>query len=204
LRLPAADHNAAEARLRKKVAHRSPKVPNEDFRVRRFDPPPREMDKRAFLAKFGAVYEDSPAIAEAVFARGLTPAEDSPEGLAAAMARAAAMLSADEKLALIRRHPELAGRAAVAGTLTAASDAEQGSAGLLRATPEELARFSELNRTYRERFGFPFVLAVAGKARAEILARFAERLGNDRETEFRIALAEIDRLALLRLIALAR
>jgi OHCU decarboxylase len=169
----------------------------------RFDPPPREMTREAFLARFGGVYEHSPWIGEAAWRRGLTPAEDTPEGFAAALAAVVAHADDASKLALIRAHPDLAGRAAVAGELTAASRSEQAGAGLDRCTPEEFRRFHALNDAYKEKFGFPFILAVAGKTRQDILAAFETRLGNDRETEFRTALAEIDKIARLRLEAMA-
>jgi len=168
-----------------------------------FDPRPRDMDREAFLEKFGGVYEHFPEIAERVFQRGLTANEDSPGGLAVAMARAAAALDEGEKLRLIRNHPDLAGRAAIAGELTAASTSEQAGAGLDRCTPEEYRRFQELNSAYKQKFSFPFILAVGGRTRQEILAAFEQRIKNGRETELRAALEQIDRIALLRLERLA-
>lgn len=167
--------------------------------VRSFDPPPREMTREAFLARFGGVYEHSPWIAEAAYRRGLTPAEDAPAGLTAAFAEVLAAADDDSKLALIRAHPDLAGRAAIAGDLTDASRSEQAGAGLDRCTPEEFRRFHALNEAYKQKFGFPFILAVAGKTRHDILAAFEARIGNDRETELRTALGEINRIALFRL-----
>jgi OHCU decarboxylase len=169
-----------------------------------FDPPPRMMAREAFIARFGGVYEHSPWIAEAVFEGGLSPAEDTPRGLAARMADALAAADDATKLALIRNHPDLAGKAAIAGALTEASKSEQAGAGLDRCTPEEFARFQELNDAYKRKFGFPFILAVGGRKRHEILAAFEARIENDRDTEFSAALAEIDRIARLRLEALAR
>ena len=153
------------------------------------------MTRSDFVARFGGVYEHSPWIAEALHARGLTPAEDAPEGLAAAMAEVLASADEAAKLALIRAHPDLAGRAAIAGDLTDASKSEQAGAGLDRCTPEEYRRFQELNDAYKAKFGFPFILAVAGKTRHDILAAFEARIGNDRDMEFRTALAEIDKIA---------
>jgi OHCU decarboxylase len=170
---------------------------------KRYSPPPREMTREEFLSRFGGVYEHSPWIAEAVWRRGVTPAEDTPEGLATALAAAMQSVDDNSKLALIRAHPDLAGRAAVAGELTAASRSEQSGAGLDRCTPEEFRRFHALNDAYKAKFGFPFILAVAGKTREDILDAFEARLGNDREREFRTALAEIDRIALIRLKKLA-
>lgn len=162
------------------------------------------MSQESFLNSFGSVYEHSAWIAEAVYAGGLSPAEDTPEGMAAAMGRALAEAGEDRKLALIRAHPDLAGRAAIAGDLTEASRVEQAGAGLDCCTAQEYRRFQELNRAYKEKFGFPFIIAVAGKTRAEILAAFEARVENDRDTEFAAALGEINEIARLRLSALAR
>ena len=169
----------------------------------RFHPPPREMSRQEFVARFGGVYEHSPWIAEALYDRGLTPAEDTPDGLAAALATVLASAGDDAKLALIRAHPDLAGRAAIAGDLTATSKSEQAGAGLDQCTPEEYRRFQELNEAYRQKFGFPFILAVAGKSRRDVLAAFDARLENDPNTEFCAALDEIDTIARFRLQAMA-
>ncbi|MBV9883384.1 MAG: 2-oxo-4-hydroxy-4-carboxy-5-ureidoimidazoline decarboxylase [Sphingomonadaceae bacterium] len=105
----------------------------------------------------------------------------------------------EEQLALIRAHPELAGKAAIDGSLTEASAAEQASAGLDRLTPEEFDRFHKLNAAYRERFGFPFIICVRLTNKAGILAAMERRLGNDREAEIETALAEIGEIVRLRL-----
>ena len=105
----------------------------------------------------------------------------------------------DEQLALIRAHPELAGKAAVDGTLTAASAAEQASAGLDRMTQAEFDRFHALNAAYAKRFGFPFIICVRLTDKAGILAAMATRLENDRATEFAAALAQIGEIVRLRL-----
>jgi 2-oxo-4-hydroxy-4-carboxy-5-ureidoimidazoline decarboxylase len=168
-----------------------------------FRPPPRLIARDAFVARFGDVYEHSPWVAQGAFDRGLTGAEDTPAGLAAAMAAIVAAAGDEAKLALIRAHPDLAGRAAIAGDLTESSKSEQAGAGLDRCTPEEYRRFQALNAAYKEKFGFPFILAVAGRSRQEILAAFAARMGNDQLAEFQTALAEIDAIARLRLNAMA-
>jgi 2-oxo-4-hydroxy-4-carboxy-5-ureidoimidazoline decarboxylase len=107
--------------------------------------------------------------------------------------------SPDEQLTLIRAHPELAGKAAIDGTLTAASAAEQASAGLDRLTPAEYERFHALNAAYRERFGFPFIICVRRTNKAGILAAMESRLANDRATEIATALDEIGKIVQLRL-----
>ena len=105
----------------------------------------------------------------------------------------------EEQLALIRAHPELAGKAAIDRTLTDASAAEQASAGLDRLTPDEFARFHALNAAYRARFDFPFIICVRLTDKAGILAAMERRLGNDRDTEIATALTQIGEIVRLRL-----
>ena len=114
------------------------------------------------------------------------------------------MLDADKalQLALINAHPDLAGKAAVRGELTEASTAEQSGAGIHLCSAAEFARFTELNAAYKAKFAFPFIMAVKGSNRHEILAAFEERIHNEVETEFARALAEINKIALFRLQAL--
>lgn len=163
------------------------------------DGTPTRMDRAAFVARFGGVFEHSPWIAAAAFDAGLPDDAATLPGLHRALCAALRAAGKERQRALIHAHPDLAGRLAAAGRLTAASAEEQGSAGLDRLTDEERERFMQLNAAYRRRFGFPFVMAVKGRRKEEILAAFARRLGNDPEVEFRTALAEIERIALLRL-----
>ena len=109
----------------------------------------------------------------------------------------------EEQLALIRAHPELAGKAAVDGMLTGASAAEQASAGLDRLTQAEFDHFHALNAAWRDKFGFPFIICVRLTDKAGILAAMERRLGNDRETEIATALDEIGKIVRLRLEATA-
>jgi 2-oxo-4-hydroxy-4-carboxy-5-ureidoimidazoline decarboxylase len=109
----------------------------------------------------------------------------------------------EEQLALIRAHPELAGKAAIDGSLTEASAAEQASAGLDRLTPAEFDRFHALNAAYAEKFGFPFIICVRLTDKAGILAAMERRLANDSETEIATALEEIGEIVRLRLEATA-
>jgi len=169
-------------------------MPSQFFRQR-----PTAMSKPDFVKQFGGIYEHSPWVAEAVYDARLHPAHDSLEALHAAMVEAVASAPRERKLALLRAHPDLAGRLAVAGGLTAASTAEQASAGLDACTPAEFARFQALNSAYRQKFDFPFIMAVKGRGRAEILAAFEARAGNEPDAEFRTALAEVHKIALLRL-----
>ncbi len=165
----------------------------------REDPLPGRMSRAAFVARFGGLFEHSPWIAEAAFDAGLSPAEDRAETLHAAMTAVLRRAARPRQLALIRAHPDLAGRLAIERGLTAASSAEQAGAGLAHCTAEEYARFAALNDAYKAKFGFPFIMAVKGRRRDEIRAAFERRLENDAETEFETALAEIERIALFRL-----
>jgi OHCU decarboxylase len=157
------------------------------------------MSRQAFLYRFGGVFEHSPWIAEAVFDAGLDSGHDRAADLHFAMCAVLQDASAYAKLALIRAHPDLAGRLALRGELTAASTAEQASAGLDQCTPQELARLTELNDAYQAKFGMPFIMAVKGRSRAEILAAFEARIENDPAHELAEALGQIERIARLRL-----
>ncbi len=171
--------------------------------IRKHPPPggwrPSRLTRTLFVERFGGVYEHSPRIAAAAYDAGLASGADTAEGLAKALAAAAAKATADERRALIAAHPDLAGKLAQAKTLTPESTGEQSSAGLDRLAPEELRQFTSLNDAYRARFGMPFIMAVKGKSKADILAAFQRRLANDVEAETTTALAEIDRIAALRL-----
>jgi OHCU decarboxylase len=160
---------------------------------------PSHHTRALFIERFGGVYEHSPWIAASAHEAGLASGADTAEGLAKALADAAARGTTEQKRAVIAAHPDLAGKLALAKTLTADSTREQASARLDRLTPEELRQFAELNEAYRARFGFPFIMAVKAKSKADILAAFQRRLGDDAETETTTALAEIDRIAELRL-----
>ncbi|TWA84701.1 OHCU decarboxylase [Azospirillum brasilense] len=162
---------------------------------------PSEMDRASFVARFGGVFEHSPWVAEGAWDAGNQGGNlpDDADGLHAAMVAVLRAAGHDRKLALLNAHPDLAGRLALRGELTADSTAEQASAGLDRCTPEEFARFTELNDAYKARFGFPFILAVKGRSRADILEAFETRLSNGPEEEFATALAQVERITWLRL-----
>lgn len=157
------------------------------------------MTRSDFVTRFGGVYEHSAWVAEGAFDRGLPADADTAEGLARVLSAAMRSAPRERQLKLVRAHPDLAGRLARAGGLTASSTDEQRSAGLDQCSEDELARFTVLNETYTTKFGFPFIMAVKGRTRAEILEAFERRVENDPETEVQTALDEIDRIALLRL-----
>jgi OHCU decarboxylase len=160
---------------------------------------PSRMPRALFVERFGDIFEHTPVIAERAYAEGLDANADTPDGLHSALVRSMQAMSREEKLALIKAHPDLAGRLAQARQLTADSNIEQASAGLDQLTPDELKRFSTLNTDYVSRFGFPFIFAVKGRTKAEIVSAFEARLKHGQETEFAEALKQIERIALLRL-----
>ncbi len=118
------------------------------------------------------------------------------------MLRVVQSASRGEQLALIRAHPELAGRAMIANALTSDSTKEQSGAGLTSCSPEEYERLVELNDRYNAKFGFPFILAVKGYERAGVIAEFARRVERDVDSEFAEALQQIGRITRFRLSAL--
>ncbi|MDR5901938.1 2-oxo-4-hydroxy-4-carboxy-5-ureidoimidazoline decarboxylase [Halomonas icarae] len=166
-------------------------------------PTPSQLDKAAFVAAYGDIYEHSPWVAELAWDRGLNTDHDSPAGLAMAMSEILTSASAERQLEVIRAHPDLAGKAAVAGELTDDSTREQAGAGLDQCSPEEMARFERLNEAYKTKFGFPFVMAVKGNDRHAILQAFETRLDNDLAEERRTAVEQINRIARFRLEARA-
>jgi urate oxidase len=160
---------------------------------------PSCLSRADFVARFGGIFEHSPWIAEQAFDAGLSASCDTADGLHAAMTATMRASGQPEKLALIRAHPDLAGKLAQAGRLTPESTGEQASAGLNMLTDEERADFTQANEAYKAKFGFPFIIAVKGRTKAEIRAAFGTRLGNDQATEFSTALEQVERIALLRL-----
>lgn len=159
---------------------------------------PSTMSRAVFVELYGDVFEHSSWIAERAHEAGFTTTQDTAEGLHAAMVQVLSEATREQKLALIRAHPDLAGRLKLA-ELTADSRSEQSSAGLDSLTEAERDRFLALNDAYKQRFGFPFIMAVKGRSKDEILAAFEERIGHDPEAEFDTAMTQIEQIALLRL-----
>ena len=173
-----------------------------------------------FISRYGGIYEHSPWVAERAAALLNAPVSDTdprcqtPEAvligntvtdtdlLARLMADCVDNASTERQLELIRAHPDLAGKAQIAGELTADSTEEQSRAGLDQCTADEYERFQTLNEHYKEKFGFPFVMAVRNSNRGEILDAFEARLANDYDTEFETALQQIHIIARLRLEAM--
>jgi 2-oxo-4-hydroxy-4-carboxy-5-ureidoimidazoline decarboxylase len=154
-----------------------------------------------FVTALGPLFEGSPWIAEATWpARPFGSIDQLHQALCATVYAA----PVERQLALIQAHPDLAGKAAIAGELTAESTREQSSAGLSRLTPEQFATFTRLNQAYREKFGFPFVICAREHSAATILEHFATRLEHPRDQEIATALGEIAKIARLRLLDAVR
>ena len=153
-------------------------------------------DEAGFVAALGDIYEHAPWVAQAAFARR---ALASLAALHDAMMGAVKAAAPDQRRSLIAGHPDLAGKAARAGTMTRHSIAEQASAGLDRLSDAEFAHFHELNNAYRQKFGMPFIICVRRHGKDSILRQFERRLKNAPEREIETALAEIFRITALRL-----
>jgi OHCU decarboxylase len=148
------------------------------------------------VERFGPLFEHSPWVAQDAWSdRPFADADELFEALRSAMYSA----PRTRQLALIRAHPDLAGRAAIEGTLTDSSTREQAVAGLDRLTPDEYQAFTGMNAAYRERFGFPFVVCAREHTKESILRVASERLTNGEDEEIRVALEEIAKIARLRL-----
>ena len=161
---------------------------------------PSTMDRKGFVEAFGGIFEHSPWIAEGAHALELGPMHDSAAGVHSALCRIFRSASNAQRLGVLNAHPDLAGKLAAAGRLTAESTAEQAGAGLNMLTDEERATFQKLNADYVARHSFPFIIAVGDNTKASILDAFRRRIGNDRDTEFAEACKQVERIAELRLI----
>jgi allantoinase len=160
---------------------------------------PSQMDRETFIAQFGCIFEHSAWIAEGAFDGELGPTHDNAAGVHQALARVFRNASEEQRLGVLTAHPDLAGKLAAAGRLTAESTSEQAGAGLDMLTDEERASFTALNDTYTGKFGFPFIIAVKDNTKATIVEAFERRINSDRKTEFAEACRQVERIAELRL-----
>ena len=160
------------------------------------------MDRADFAARFGGVFEHSAWIAERAFDRNTPPAGLSADWLHEVLTTQFRAATDEERLGVLRAHPDLAGRLAISGDLTEDSRQEQAGAGLDRLTEVEFARFTDLNTRYHARFGFPFIIAVKGLTKQEILHAFENRIHHTRPEEFAAACHEVEKIARLRLEAM--
>jgi OHCU decarboxylase len=154
------------------------------------------LDRAAFVAALAGLFEGPPWIVEQAWARRPFATRSALYQALCDVLRAA---PEERQVALLQAHPDLVGRAALAGTLSPASAGEQAAAGLDALTPDEIATFERLNHGYRERFGFPFVICARANKKASILAGFERRLGNTRAEEIATALGEVEQICALRL-----
>ena len=162
-------------------------------------PRPSEMDRESFVAAFGGIFEHSPWIAERAHRGELGPTHDTAAGVHAALVRVFRAADPERRLAVLRAHPDLAGKLAAARRLTPESTAEQASAGLDALSDAERAEFTRLNDAYQARFGFPFIIAVRDHDKAAILAAFARRLEQEAGAEVAEACRQVERIAEWRL-----
>ena len=160
---------------------------------------PNQMNRENFVSTFSHIYEDSPWIVMQAWNIGLTPQHNTLLGLFKAFVDVVETAGVEPQLRLLRAHPELARRIGKNTTLTKAYRDEQELAGLNNCSEEEFNEFRSLNHRYKERFGFPFILAVGGRHRNEILEIFRKRINNDSEYELKEALKQVHQIAYLRL-----
>ncbi|REG83267.1 2-oxo-4-hydroxy-4-carboxy-5-ureidoimidazoline decarboxylase [Marinomonas pollencensis] len=162
---------------------------------------PSEMSKQDFIAHFKDIYEHSEWVAQAAWLVVHAQQEkfDRREALQSLLKSLVDDSDHERKLTLLRLHPDLAGKAALSGQLTHASTSEQAGAGLDQCTAQELARFAEYNNAYKSKYGFPFIMAVKGATKFDILAGFESRLNNSVEQEFQMALSQVHKIAGFRL-----
>ncbi|MGB3407428.1 MAG: allantoinase PuuE [Jannaschia sp.] len=161
-----------------------------------------ELDRDAFVARFGGIFEHSPWVAERAFEMDLGPAHHHPAGLHSVLVRAFRAAQPLDRMTVLIAHPDLAGKLAAAGELTEDSSSEQASVGLDLLTNTERETFEELNAAYVRKHGFPFIIAVRDYDKPAILAAFGKRIENDTETEFDEACRQVERIARLRLEAM--
>lgn len=158
------------------------------------------MDREHFITHFGDVYEHSQWVAEQAYDHSKHDLNDI-DSITKALRAEVDAAGHERQLALLRAHPDLAGKAALQGELTHASTSEQAGAGLDQCSTEEFSRFQRFNETYVSRFQFPFIMAVKGANRHLILEAFKKRLTNSRDIEFKTALEEVHKIAGFRLAA---
>ena len=160
------------------------------------------LDRTEFVNRFGGVFEHSSFIAERAYDAGELHEPLTAKSLHAALCKQFRAASHEERLGVLRAHPDLAGKLAIAGKLTQESRSEQAGAGLDRLSPQEHARFTELNAEYVEKNGFPFIIAVKGLTKDDILRAFETRIDHGVDDEFATATEQVEKIAWLRLSAM--
>jgi len=163
---------------------------------------PASLSREDFVEKFGGIYEHSAWIAERAYERGINASHDDIDAMAQLLKEVFMTADAAEKFGVVIAHPDLAGKAARAGELTTASTNEQASAGIDTLTDEEFEEFTDLNTRYKDKFKFPFIMAVKGSNKHAILAGFRERIHFSPEDELITAFDQINKIAMFRLAEL--
>jgi OHCU decarboxylase len=161
---------------------------------------PSNMDREKFVCLYGGIFEHSPWVADNAFELELSHSHDTAIGLHNALCRAFRSASKDQKLNVLKAHPDLAGKLAQAKRLTAESTSEQASAGIDSLTDYEREQFTQLNLEYVQKHGFPFIIAVRDHNKASILNAFKKRIKNNSDTEFSEACKQVERIAEFRLM----
>ena len=161
---------------------------------------PSNMDREKFVSLYGGIFEHSPWVADNAFELELSHSHDTAVGLHNALCRAFRSASKDQKLNVLKAHPDLAGKLAQAKRLTAESTSEQASAGIDSLTDYEREQFTQLNLEYVQKHGFPFIIAVRDHNKASILNAFKERIKNNNNIEFSEACKQVERIAEFRLM----
>ena len=164
---------------------------------------PSELSKEDFLSHFAGIYEHSAWVAELLWSQLEVSIErncfDSAAAVASQMKLIVNTAQSEQQLALLRAHPDLAGKAALAGELTDDSSKEQAGLGLDQCSPVELVKFQQLNTEYQSKFGFPFIMAVKGATKEQVIAGFESRIHNSTTEEFQRAINEVHKIAAFRL-----
>ena len=157
------------------------------------------MDKATFRANFGAVYEHSPWLADEVFDSGIDAILTDADALNARFESVFLASGKTQQLAVLQAHPQLACKRAERADLTPASLREQTGAGLDRCSETEFKQFIDMNEKYMNKNNFPFIIAVKGRNRQEILEAFKNRLDNDKSSEFQTAVGQVCQIAKFRI-----
>jgi len=162
---------------------------------------PSRMPRALFVERFGDIFEHTPDVAERAHRAGLAASDDTADGLHMSLMGVVRAMDRDEKLKLIRAHPELAGREAAAGTLTGESEGEQGRLGFTALSRADLDRVSDINRRYRDKFAMPLIVALALHAdRSSVMSEMERRIASDMEGEISTAVEQIGHIAKARLV----
>ncbi|MDU1670760.1 MAG: 2-oxo-4-hydroxy-4-carboxy-5-ureidoimidazoline decarboxylase, partial [Bradyrhizobium sp.] len=161
---------------------------------------PSQMSRVLFVERYGDIFEHSPEIADRAYRAGLSAFDDAADALHTTLMNVVRGMSRDEKLKLVRAHPELAGREALAGEMTTDSIGEQGRLGFTSLSRAEFERVADINRRYRDKFGMPLIVALALHAdRASVIAEMERRISNDLDTEIANAVDQIGHITRARL-----